>query len=53
MKSSLGKTGSATLEKQGHTTNGRYGNDPDAQGKMGVRKGQARELQTGSAKPRA
>lgn len=29
----LRKTGSASIDKQGQTTNGRYGSNPDARGK--------------------
>ena len=43
MKPSLGKTGSAPIEKQGQTK-GKYGNDPQGQGTYGPKKGQATPL---------
>lgn len=29
----IGKTGNAPIIKQGHTTTGQFGNDPDAKGR--------------------
>lgn len=42
-KPSLGRTGSAPVKKQGHTS-GQYGNDPHAYGTYGRKKDQATEL---------